>query len=108
MTNKLAKRFFSSPTIKVARNLLGTKLETNLNGEKTSGIIVEVEAYRGDTDRACHCYYKRTPRNEIMFGEAGLCYVYFIYGNHYCVNVVTEKKDFGAAVLIRAVEPLGV
>jgi len=102
----LTKNFFLKPTLQVAKNLLGMKLSTYVLGKTTSGIIVEVEAYQGDIDQASHAFRGKTKRTEIMFGEGGFCYVYFIYGMYYCVNVVTEKAGFGSAVLIRALEPL--
>ena len=97
---------YQLPTLKLAKRLLGATLTTTIKGKETSGRIVEVEAYHGDTDPACHCFYWRTPRNEVMFWNPGYCYVYFIYGMHYCFNIVSEARDTGAAVLIRAVEPL--
>jgi DNA-3-methyladenine glycosylase len=106
MKKSAVQKLFSLPTLDVAKGLLGMKILTRLKGKVTSGIIVETEAYRGDIDEAAHSYNNRSKRTEIMFGESGQCYVYFIYGMHYCVNVVTEKKDFAAAVLIRAIEPL--
>lgn len=96
----------SESTLSVARSLLGMTLTTRVDGEITSGMIVEVEAYDGRIDEACHCFYRRTKRNEVMFWGAGHCYVYQIYGIHHCINVVTEVEDVGAAVLIRALEPL--
>jgi DNA-3-methyladenine glycosylase len=69
-----------------------------------AGKIIEVEAYVGPRDEACHASKGRTPRTDVMFGPAGLAYVYLIYGMYYCLNVVTEREEFPAAVLIRAVE----
>jgi len=106
MTGRLPQKFFAPPTLTVAKKLLGAKLFTCRNGRRTSGMIVEVEAYRADIDEACHGFRGRTTRNEVLFWDAGYCYVYFIYGMYHCVNVVTEKAGLGAAVLIRALEPL--
>ena len=93
-------------TICVAKGLIGCRLITRVGGKETSGMIVEVEAYHEKNDEASHSFGRRTAANEVMFTGPGTCYVYFIYGMHYCVNVVTENEGTGAAVLIRAVEPL--
>lgn len=98
--------FFEQRTLSLARRLLGATLSTYRGGEKTSGRIVEVEAYCGPRDAAAHSFHGRTARTEVMFWGGGYCYVYFIYGAHYCVNVVTGRKGAGEAVLIRALEPL--
>jgi len=104
----LDKLFFLNENVtEVAKNLLGKKLCSNFNGKLTSGIIVETEAYSGRNDKACHANNgKRTKRNEVMYGEGGLAYVYFCYGIHSMFNVVTNVKDTADAVLIRAIEPL--
>lgn len=103
---KLPRQFYNRNTIDVALDLLGCRFVCNTDGIKTGGMIVEVEAYRGPTDPACHAFHGRTPRNEVMHGPPGYLYVYFTYGNHFMLNVVTEKDNFPAAVLLRGIEPL--
>lgn len=103
---KVSRPFYEQPTVQVARKLLGKYLVRKHPDGKTVGRIVETEAYIGPKDLACHAARGRTVRTEIMFGPAGHAYVYFIYGFYYCLNIVTEEKDFPSAVLIRAVEPL--
>ena len=101
----LSKSFFFFFTIEVAQKLLGCVLCRELEGKIYKSIIVETEAYIQE-DAACHAHRGITPRCKVMYEKGGLAYVYFIYGMHYCVNVVTEKQGRGCAVLIRAVEPL--
>lgn len=101
----LNKSFYLKDTLEVAKSLLGCVLCRRIDGKVIRGIIVETEAYTQD-DPACHTYKGITNRSKVMFEEGGISYVYFIYGMHYCFNVVTEKKDLGCAVLIRALEPL--
>ena len=103
---KLTHDFYSRPTLEVARNLLGKVLVRRLRGKNLAGKIVETEAYVGPEDLACHASKGKTARTSIMFEQGGHAYVYMIYGFYFCLNAVTEPKDFPAAVLIRAVEPL--
>lgn len=103
---RLGGGFFQRPVLQVAKDLLGKTLVTAHRATRTSGIIVEVEAYSGETDPAAHSFRGPTKRNEAMFKAGGHCYVYFIYGKHFCVNVVTEGEGVGHAVLIRSLQPL--
>lgn len=98
--------FYDRPTLAVARELLGAVLVRFENGGRVSGIITETEAYIGESDLACHAKAGITPRTKIMYGQPGKAYVYFNYGIHWMLNVVTEKEGFPAAVLIRAIQPL--
>ncbi len=104
--SRLPRSFFSRYTPDVAKEMLGLVLVRAEQGVMTSGRIVETEAYRGRDDPASHAYRGITKRTEMMFGEAGHAYLYFVYGNHYCLNVTTEQDGEPGAVLIRAVEPI--
>jgi len=102
---RLNKKFYNRELLTVAIELLGNILVKKDGNKILAGRIVEVEAYNGDTDSAAHTFTGKTKRNEVMFNEGGLLYVYFTYGAHHCCNVVTGIEGKGTAVLIRAVEP---
>ncbi|MEZ5359581.1 MAG: DNA-3-methyladenine glycosylase [Candidatus Zixiibacteriota bacterium] len=104
--SKLPRSFYLRPTLTVARELLGKTLVYHHPKGIIAAELVEVEAYIGEEDKACHAAVGRTERNAVMFGNGGFSYVYFIYGMYHCLNVVTEAKDSPAAVLIRAAEPI--
>jgi DNA-3-methyladenine glycosylase len=108
VTKRLKKSFYARDVIDVARDLLGQRLVHVLSdGTRLSGRILETEAYLGVHDPAAHSYNgRRTARTEPMFGEAGLSYVYFIYGMYFCLNIVAAEKNVPEAVLIRALEPV--
>jgi len=101
----LSRRFFAHDAPTLARALLGQVLVHESTVGRTAGIIVETEAY-DETDPASHSAHGLTPRTAVMFGPAGHAYVYFSYGTHWCMNVVADRKGRGAAVLLRALEPL--
>ena len=103
---RLDRSFYHQSTLHVAQGLLGQRLVRIVGGQRLSGLIVETEAYIGETDGACHASRGCTPRTVVMYGPPGHAYIYFIYGMHHCFNVVTEEEGFPAAVLIRALEPL--
>ena len=106
LVRPLPRSFYDKGTVTVARKLLGKRLVRVRGRVELIGRIVEVEAYRGRDDPASHAYRGKTPRNTPMFGEPGHAYIYFTYGNHYCLNVTTQRPGVAGAVLIRAVEPL--
>jgi DNA-3-methyladenine glycosylase len=103
---KLPRSFYDRDTVEVAKDLLGKHLVHVQDGIERRGRIVEVEAYVGAHDLASHSSKGITPRTSIMYGPPGYAYVYLIYGVHHCMNVVTEAAGNGAAVLIRALEPV--
>jgi DNA-3-methyladenine glycosylase len=105
---KLPASFYDRRNVvTIARDLLGKVLVTEFSGRRTSGRIVEVEAYNGIVDRASHAWSgRRTKRTEVMFGSGGTAYVYLIYGIHSLFNVVTNRKEVPHAVLIRALDPI--
>jgi DNA-3-methyladenine glycosylase len=105
--SRLPKSFYlRNDVVQISRELIGKRLVSRLDGQRTSGVIVETEAYLGEIDRASHAYgRRRTPRTEVMFGDGGLAYVYLCYGIHHLFNVVVSPKDVPHAILIRALEP---
>jgi len=103
---RVGRPFYSGSAPQVAKGALGMLLVRVVGGERLSGVIVEAEAYRGTGDPASHAFRGRTKRNEVMFGDPGHAYVYFTYGNHFCLNLTCEPAGKAAAVLVRAVEPL--
>ena len=98
--------FYARPTLDVLRDLIGLVLVHTVRGRRASGVIVEAEAYIGESDPACHASSGPTRRNAQLYGPPGRAYVYFNYGMHYLVNAVTEPEGQPAAVLIRALDPL--
>ncbi len=105
-TERLPLRFYARPSTVVARELLGRVfVRSGRAGARVAARIVETEAYE-QTDPASHSFRGVTARNAVMFGPAGRLYVYFTYGMHFCMNVVTDREGWGSAVLLRAAEPL--
>ena len=104
---RLTRRFYRRDPVTLAKALLGKELVRRLDdGTELSGRIVETEAYLGVRDKAAHSYGgRRTKRNQSMYLDGGHAYVYFVYGMHWCFNVVADREDVPTAVLIRAVEP---
>ena len=106
MTKLPAKFYERGDILAISRELLGKVLYTQFDDKLTSGIIVETEAYAGETDRASHAYRgKRTQRTEVMYASGGTAYIYLCYGIHHLFNVVTNFEGIPHAVLIRAIEP---
>ena len=106
---KIGREFYlSQNTIRVARGLLGKLLVVPAeSGKRVSGMIVEVEAYMGETDKAAHSFAgRRTKRTETMYAAGGAAYIFFVYGMYYQFNIVTGPKDHPHAILVRAVEPI--
>ena len=102
----LPRSFYARPTLEVARDLIGKVLVHVSSAGTTAGTVVEVEAYIGEGDPACHAASGFTSRNALLYGPPGQAYVYLNYGIHYLLNAVTEAEGAPAAVLLRAVEPL--
>ena len=106
MSVVLPVSFYDRPTLEVLDDIIGKVLVHEVRGVRTAGVIVEAEAYVGESDPACHAAPGPTPRNQPLYGPPGRAYVYFNYGMHHLVNAVTEAKGAPAAILIRALEPL--
>jgi len=104
MAKILKPAFFNRPTLLVAQDLLGKFIVRRYLGKNISLMITEVEAYDGLEDKASHASRGQTERNKIMFGEPGYWYVYFTYGMHWMLNIVTGPKNYPAAILIRATD----
>jgi len=102
----LPRSFYSRPTLEVTRDLIGKVLIHDAPAGPSAGVIVEAEAYIGESDPACHAAPGPTARNAPLYGIPGVAYVYLNYGIHYLVNAVTEPEGSPAAVLIRALEPI--
>jgi DNA-3-methyladenine glycosylase len=103
---RFPRGFFARYTPEVAKDILGSVLVRRIGGKVLSGRIVETEAYRGSDDPASHAFRGMSERTQVMFGKPGFAYVYFIYGNHYSLNVTTEAEGEAGAVLVRALAPL--
>ncbi len=103
---KLFRSFYDRDTLVVARESIGKYIVYRSKRGRLVARIVEVEAYVGEEDSACHAACGPTERNRLMYGKPGVAYIYFIYGMYHCLNFVTEHKGFPAAVLLRAAEPV--
>ncbi len=105
-TKRIPESFFRTDATTLARRLLGQRLVSRIGGRRTSGLIVETEAYLGTEDRAAHTFGgRRTAANESMWGAGGRAYVYLIYGMHHCMNIVAGSPGDPTAVLVRALQP---
>jgi len=99
--------YINEDVVKIAKDLLGKVIYTQLDGEITAGIITETEAYNGIADKACHAYNnKRTKRTQTMYLKGGVCYVYLCYGIHHLLNLVTSQQNDPKAVLLRGIRPI--
>jgi DNA-3-methyladenine glycosylase len=101
----LARSFFSRPTEQVAQDLLGKYIVRLFQGTLLIGKIVETESYTNE-DPACHAFRGKTLRTRALFEQVGHAYIYFVYGNHFCLNAVARETALAGGVLIRAVEPI--
>lgn len=110
-SDRLKPKFFQSGNVvNLARQLIGYKIYTKIDGQITSGVITETEAYAGQNDKACHAHLGRfTKRTSVMYESGGIAYIYLCYGIHHLFNIVTNTKGNADAILIRAFEPnLGI
>jgi len=98
--------FYDRPTLEVARDLIGCTLVRQIESRVLMARVIETEAYIGEGDKACHASKGMTSRTKVMFGRPGTAYVYLIYGMYHCLNFVTERECFPAAVLIRGLQPV--
>ncbi len=104
---RLSTDFFSRDTVEVGKDLLGRYLIKETNKGNIIGKIIEVEAYLGTNDKACHAYnYKKTEKTQVMYMKPGTFYVYFIYGVYFCLNVITEPKHIPCAIFVRKIHPI--
>lgn len=105
MRRVLSQKYFATnDTVTLARSLIGKFLVRKIGKKECVFMITEVEAYDGHDDKASHAHKGKTARNEIMFGRAGYWYIYFTYGMHWLLNIVTGEKEYPAAILLRGVE----
>ncbi len=102
----LERDFYNRSALDVARDLLGCRLVRMMNGQRLAGLILESEAYQGEEDLGCHASAGKTPRTAVMYGAPGHAYVYFTYGMHWMLNVVTDQPETPSAVLIRSIQPV--
>ncbi|OGC05622.1 hypothetical protein A2230_01185 [candidate division WOR-1 bacterium RIFOXYA2_FULL_36_21] len=100
----LKKDFFGRKTLPVCKELIGKFLVRRYKEKESAWMITEIEAYDGPHDKACHAFKGKTDRTKTMFGDAGVFYVYLVYGLYHMLNIVTDKKDYPSAILIRGVE----
>ena len=104
---RLTIDFFSRDTVEVGKDLLGKYLVRKTAKGRMIGKVIEVEAYLGPKDKACHCYnYKKTEKTKIMYMKPGTLYVYYIYGTYFCLNVLTEPEGFPCSIFIRNLYPI--
>ena len=104
---RVTREFFNRKTEKVAKDLLGKYLTRKTNTGVIIGKVIEVEAYLGPNDKACHCYnYKKTEKTKVMYMKPGTIYVYYIYGMYFCLNIITETEGMPCAVFIRQLYPI--